>query len=214
MCFQKARSCLTGRGKKIRHIYSLCLWHLLVHRESKNTEKNWEGMLPCKKQLLFLWRESLHYRHFSGPVVPSDMDCMQLVRYLEISAGLGSLFLKSCAKVYSACHWELHQPWSPKGKRRNQQPLVSQDRRVQTHKLLTAAHQLYLPKKVAMTVAFMASKAKSGCVTKEHWKRKEEYVRLHLEVSQMTLEGWGKRDCALFFNLLQSSHAASSSHAL
>lgn len=45
-----------------------------------------------------------------------------------------------------------------KGKRRSQQPLVSQDRRVQTHKLLIAAHQLYLPKKVAMTVVLMVSK--------------------------------------------------------
>lgn len=82
-----------------------------------------------------------------------------------------------------------------KVKRRSQQPLVSQDRKVQTHKLLIAAHQLYLPKKVAMTMAFMVSKAKSGCVTKEHWKGKEEYIRLHLEVSQLILEQWGKRVC-------------------
>lgn len=42
-------------------------------------------------------------------------------------------------------------------KRVRQQPLGIQDRRVQTRKLLIAAHQLYLPKKVAMTVAFMVS---------------------------------------------------------
>lgn len=53
-------------------------------------------------------------------------------------------------------------------KRVRQQPLGIQDRRVQTHKLLIAAHQLYLPKKVAMTVAFMVSKAKSGSFAKEH----------------------------------------------
>lgn len=96
--------------------------------------------------------------------------------------------------------------------REEKKPAATGFWRVQAHKLPIAAYQLYLPKKVAMTVAFMVSKAKSGCATKEHWKGKEEYIRLHLKTSQMMLEWWGKRDCALFFNLSQSSHAASSSH--
>lgn len=111
------------------------------------------------------------------------------------SRSLSSPFWKSCAKACSTCHWELHQPWSPKGRKEASSHWLlestKQVRRVLTRKLLTAAHQLYLPKKVAMTVAFMVSKAKSGCVTKEHWKGKEEYIRLHLEASQMTVEEEG-----------------------
>lgn len=125
------------------------------------------------------------------------------------SRSLCSPFLKSCAKAYT-CQWELHHLCSPKGRE-----LVSSHwaTRMGEHKPI-AARQLYLPKKVAMTVAFMVSKSKSGCFAKEHWKGKEESIRLHLEVLQVTLEWWGKRDYALFFNLSQSSHAASSYYFL